>query len=41
MDAKIKDQEFRKDILGLLRLDKAYDPDNAFQFIRSEILVRL
>jgi len=38
---KIKDQEFRRDILGLLRLDKAYDPDNAFQLIRSKILEKL
>lgn len=41
VESKMKDQEFRKDILGLLRLDKTYDPDIAFQWIRPEILEKL
>jgi predicted nucleotidyltransferase component of viral defense system len=41
LESKIRDQEFRKDILGLLRLDKTYDPDIAFQWIRKEILEKL
>lgn len=41
LENKINDQEFRRDILGLLRLGKAYDPDNAFRSIRSKILEKL
>ena len=41
MENKMNDLEFRKDILGLLRINTEYNPDIAFQLIRSEILEKL
>jgi len=41
LENKINDLEFRKDMVGLLRLDRTYNPDEAFQLIKSEILDRL
>jgi predicted nucleotidyltransferase component of viral defense system len=38
---KMNDLEFRKDILGLLRMNTVYNPDIAFQLIRSEILEKI
>lgn len=41
MESKMNDLEFRKDILGLLRINTVYNPDTAFQLIRSEVLENL
>jgi predicted nucleotidyltransferase component of viral defense system len=41
MENKMNDLEFRKGILGLLRINTVYNPDTAFQLIRSEILEKL
>jgi hypothetical protein len=41
MEGKMNDLEFRKDILGLLRINTVYNPDAAFQLIRSEVLEHL
>jgi predicted nucleotidyltransferase component of viral defense system len=41
MENKMNDLEFRKDILGLLRINTVYNPDTAFHLIKSEILDNL
>ncbi len=41
MESKMNDLEFRKDTLGLLRINTVYNPDTAFQLIKSEILENL
>lgn len=41
MENKMNDPEFRKDILGLLRINTVYNPDTAFELIRAEILEKL
>ena len=41
MDAKINDEEFLGDTIGLIRSEIAYDPVAAYQLVRETLIDRL
>jgi hypothetical protein len=41
MEAKIQDSEFLGNIAGLIRPNEAYDPQAAFEIVKTELLEKL
>ena len=41
IEAKLQDEYFKGDIIGLIRPDEAYDQDKAYELVKTELLEKM